>query len=83
MDSHTSHEIDCAAFAAFKRSRKDHLKIDFPNLKDQEIEKRLAGEWRELTENEKMPFIKIVEDNPFVFRGTCESDPAHNKIPLQ
>jgi hypothetical protein len=83
MDSHTSHEIDCAAYSAFKRSRKDHLKIDFPNFKDQEIEKRLAGEWRELTETEKMPYIKMVEDNPIVFRGTCESDPAHNKNTLQ
>jgi hypothetical protein len=81
MDSHTSHEIDCSAYAAFKRSRKDHIKIDFPSIKDREIEERLAREWMELTENEKMPYIKIVEDNPIVLKGTCLTDSAHCKNP--
>jgi hypothetical protein len=80
MDSHTSHEIDCAAYAAFKKSRKEHLKIDFPNLKEQDMEKRLAGEWFDMTEKEKMPFIRIVEENPLILERTCEGSTAHKSL---
>ncbi len=71
MDSHNTHEIDCAAYAAFKKSRKDHLKIDFPKLKEIDIEKRLSGEWMNMSEKEKIPFIKIVEDNPMIYNPAC------------
>jgi hypothetical protein len=76
MNSHSSHEIDCAAYAAFKRSRKGHLKVDFPSMKEKDIEEKLAGEWIELSEIEKMPYIKIVEDNPIALRGTFENNSA-------
>ena len=66
MDTHSNHEIKRAAFSVFKKSRKDHLKIDFPTLKDFDIEKRLAGEWQNMSEKEKFPFVKTVEENPLI-----------------
>lgn len=66
MDSRNSHEIETAAWALFKKSRKEHLKIDFPNLRDQDIERRLMGEWENMSEFEKFPYIKQVEDHPMM-----------------
>lgn len=61
MNCQNSHEIECEAYAIYKIEKKSHLKKVFPNLKDNDIERKLSAEWYLMTEEDKMPFIKIAE----------------------
>ena len=61
MNSHTNHEIECEAYAIYKIEKKSHLKKIFPNLKDNDIERKLSAEWYLMSEEDKIPFIKIAE----------------------
>ena len=79
MNSRNSFEIDLAAFNIYKKSRRESLKIDLPTLKEEDIELRLIGEWDNMTEKEKFPFFKIIEDNPRLLETTCQASRAHNK----
>jgi hypothetical protein len=63
MDSMTEHEIDSAGYLFFKNERKEHIKVDFPTMSDEAIEKKLAGEWENLSPKLKMNFYNLVSND--------------------
>jgi hypothetical protein len=64
MDFRSNHELESTAFALFKKSRKEHIKIDFPNMKEDDIERRLTGEWENLNETLKSTYIEQAGQSP-------------------
>ena len=78
MDSRNSNEIDLAAFSVFKRDRREIIKMEFPEYREYDIERRLNCEWANMTNKEKFPFIKIVEENPNITASSCQASSAHH-----
>ena len=79
MDSHSTEEIDSGSYLIFKSSRIQKLKEEFPKLKEADLEIRLMQEWANMTEKEKLPYVKIVEDNPNMMDSACSLSSAHHK----
>ena len=59
MENQSEHEIETKAFAIYTNSRKEHLKIDLPTLKEDDINKRLIIEWEEMSERQKSIYFNL------------------------
>lgn len=79
MNNRNSYELDLAAFSIYKKVRRDNLKTNLPTLNKADIEPRIFNEWENMTEKEKLPYVKLVEDNPRVFENICQASSAHHK----
>jgi hypothetical protein len=66
MDNFSDHELDMTAYAIYKKARKEHIKIDFPTISDDAIEKKISLEWVNLGNKQKMPYLSLARDSMIV-----------------
>jgi hypothetical protein len=79
MDSHNSEQIDLAAYEIYKQTRSKYLRTSLTSLNEFEIERKINREWQNMTNKEKFPFVKLIEENPNLMERTCQANAAHYK----
>ncbi len=57
-----NYEIDRLAYSDYKKARKEHIKIDNPKIKDEDLEKEIEAEWACMDEETKLPYITKAMD---------------------
>jgi hypothetical protein len=61
MESKTQHELDMEAYNRYKEGRREKIKISFPTMSDNDIEKRIEGEWTNFNNKEKSLYYDLAQ----------------------